>query len=208
MLRRVAQRIRHHRLGLAVDPVTGGLWGALPLSVAAETGIASVGRHSYGEPTFHVWPGQRSRLRVGAFCSFAPGVQIFGGGRHRVDWVTTYPLRIRWDLHGAHTDGHPAPGRDVTIGNDVWIGAEAVVLDGVTIGDGAAVATRSVVTKDVRPYAIVGGNPARELRLRFPDEQVEALLALRWWDWPDERIRERVGELCSPDVAAFLQRHG
>jgi acetyltransferase-like isoleucine patch superfamily enzyme len=178
----------------------------LSLDVAAAAGIATVGRHSYGGLTFHVWPGQRSKLRIGAFCSFAPGVQIFGGGRHRVEWVTTYPLRIQWDLPGAHTDGHPAPGRDVTIGNDVWVGAEAVIFDGVTIGDGAVVAARSVVTKDVRPYAIVGGNPALELRRRFDDETVEALLELRWWDWPDEQIRERVDELCSPDVAGLIAR--
>jgi acetyltransferase-like isoleucine patch superfamily enzyme len=208
VLRRAMERIRVLRGGAPIDPVTGGPWGALSLQVAEAAGIATVGRHSYGGPTFHVWPGQRSRLRVGAFCSFAPDVQIFGGGRHNVDWVTTYPLRIRWELPGAHIDGHPVPGRDVTIGNDVWVGTEAMIFDGVTIGDGAVVAARSVVTKDVRPYAIVGGNPARELRRRFDDDQVGALLALRWWDWPDELIRERAGELCSPDVGAFLDRHG
>ena len=82
-----------------------------------------------------------------------------------------------------------------------------MIFDGVTIGDGAVVSARAVVTKDVRPYAIVGGNPARELRRRFDDDQVDALLALRWWDWPDEQIREHVGELYSAAVAELLGRH-
>ena len=112
---------------------------------------------------------------VGAYCSLADGVHF--------------------DLTG---------GGRIVVGNDVWIGRGATVRAGVTIGDGAVVGTRAVVTEDVRPYAIVAGDPAREVRRRFDDDQIAALLEVRWWDWPPDRVRAHAALLCAADVDAFL----
>jgi acetyltransferase-like isoleucine patch superfamily enzyme len=169
-----------------------------------EQGVVTAGRETYGSPTieFH---GDRTRVRIGAFCSIAGGVILTPGGNHRVDWVTTYPLRIKFQLPGAYTDGHPAAKGDIEIGNDVWIGSGAKVMSGVTIGDGAVVAAWSVVTQDVPPYVIVGGVPARPIRTRFEPHIIEALRRIAWWEWPDELITERAGLLCSPDIEAFIE---
>jgi hypothetical protein len=134
-------------------------------------------------------------------------VRVFLGGEHRYDWVSTYPFRIRFELEGAYEDGLPASKGDVTIGNDVWIGAHATILSGVTIGDGAVVGAGAVVAKDVPPFGIVVGNPARLLRYRFSDEQRAALLRIRWWEWPDEKVMASVEELSCADLSAFIDRH-
>lgn len=167
----------------------------------------TMGRHSYGDPLVATFDGATDRVTIGSFVSIAPGVVLMDGGNHRTDWVTTYPLRIRLGLPGAHEDGHPFSKGPIEIGNDVWIGREARILSGVTIGHGAVVAGYAVVTKDVRPYAIVGGNPAREIRRRFTDAQVDALLRIAWWEWPEERIAAEVDALSSPDIDAFIARH-
>ena len=117
-----------------------------------------IGRGTYGYPEIFSW-NEGATLQIGAFCSIASGVKLFLGGEHRVDWVTTYPFNVLWES-GRHITGHPRTKGDVIIGNDVWIGTEAVILSGVRIGDGAVVAARAVVTKDMEPYAIYGGNPA------------------------------------------------
>jgi acetyltransferase-like isoleucine patch superfamily enzyme len=166
-----------------------------------------MGHGSYGTPrvlTYH--PERDGRATVGAWCSIAEGVTFVLGGEHRTDWVSTYPFRVRFGLPGAWHDGHPASRGDIVVGNDVWIGRDAVVLAGVEIGDGAVVAGNSVVTRDVRPYAIVAGNPAREVRRRFSDEQVEALLRIRWWDWPHARVLSEVTALCDADIDGFIAR--
>jgi len=163
-----------------------------------------MGRHSYGDPWVQVHRGDTGRVDVGAFCSIAAGVEFVLGGNHRVDWVSTYPFRIRWDLPGAFTDGHPSSKGNIVVGNDMWLGRRATILSGVTSGDDAVVAASSLVTKDVRPYAIVGGNPAIEIRRRFEDDVVDALQRIRWWTWQDEAIRALVRLLCSGDVDAFL----
>jgi acetyltransferase-like isoleucine patch superfamily enzyme len=166
-----------------------------------------MGPHSYGEPLIATYPGDTSWVRVGSYVSIAVDVVLMDGGNHRVDWITTYPFRALFDMPGAYADGHPTTKGDLTIGNDVWIGRGARVLSGVTIGDGAVIAGYSVVTKDVRPYAIVAGNPAREIRRRFADEEVEALLAIAWWNWPLEKVLAAVPELCSENIGPFIERH-
>ena len=179
----------------------------------ARRGVLKVGRHVYGRPRILVWRTRDGRalhgcgVRIGNFVSFAPDVEVLTGGEHRTDWVTTYPLRIIFDLPGADEDGHPASRGDVTIGNDVWIGSGARIMSGSTIGDGAVVGSGAVVTGVVRPYAVVVGVPARELRRRFPDAHVEALLSIRWWDWPDATIADRANDLCSPDVSEFVRKY-
>jgi acetyltransferase-like isoleucine patch superfamily enzyme len=192
----------------ARDPRTGQRVGPLPLDEAVAAGRASVGRHTYGNPTFLVWPAQGSRLRIGAFCSLASGVTFYGGDVHRMDWVTTFPFRVRWGVEGAYEDGHPKAVPDTIVGNDVWIGADAAILPGVRIGDGAVIGAHAVVARDVRPYAIVVGNPAHEVRRRFDDAMVDHLLRTAWWDWPDDVIEERLHELCSGDIEGFVARYG
>jgi acetyltransferase-like isoleucine patch superfamily enzyme len=161
-----------------------------------------IGDHTYGEPAV-LWWGEPARLTIGKFCSIADDVTILLGGEHPADWTSTYPF---YGLAGRWTAGRdmPRPSTtkgDVSIGNDVWIGLGATILSGVSIGDGAIVGARAVVTRNVPPYAIVGGNPARLLRMRFAKTVRERLLEIRWWDWPDEVIREHVDLFCGqPDL--------
>jgi tetrahydrodipicolinate N-succinyltransferase len=104
----------------------------------------------------------------------------------------------------AHISGYSGTNGDVTVGNDVWLCSNSTLLSGVTVGDGAIVAAGALVTKDVEPYAVVGGNPARFLRWRFPEEQRQLLLQSAWWEWPQAEITEVVGKLCSEDIQSFL----
>jgi chloramphenicol O-acetyltransferase type B len=165
----------------------------------------TIGRYSYGTPALH-FASSGATLRVGQFCSIADQVKIFLGGEHRLDWVTTYPFPQM--LPAAQgISGHPSTKGDVIIGNDVWIGHGATILSGVTIGDGAVVGAHAVLARDVPPYAIVGGNPARLVRHRFSPAQVDALLAIRWWDWPMPKIEAELPSLLSGDVDGFIQRH-
>jgi len=167
--------------------------------------MATVGRHSYGNPLILHF-GEPTRLYIGNFCSIAGNVTIFLGGNHRIDWATTYPFNVmfkdRWPEVSEIT-GHPHSDGDVKIGNDVWIGFGSTILSGITIGDGAVIAAGSLVTKDVAPYQIVGGNPAKCIRSRFDEETITFLLKLRWWDWPDEKIRKNVKVLCSSEIEAL-----
>lgn len=166
-----------------------------------------MGRHAYGAPVLHLAEGDDQTVSVGAFTSISFDVAVMLGGNHRTDWVTTFPLRHVFGQPGALRDGHPSSKGPVTIGNDVWIGRGARILSGVSIGDGAVIGAHAVVARSVRPYAVVVGNPAREIRRRFADPVVESLLRIAWWEWPDDVILERVDELCHPDVAAFCARY-
>ncbi len=137
-------------------------------------------------------PVNCDRLVIGKFCSIACGAKfLFNSANHSLQSLSTYPFPIffeEWGLSREHVAKAWDNKGDIVIGNDVWIGYEAVILAGVTIGDGAIIGTRAVVTKDVPPYAIVGGVPAKPIRKRFSEDTVAALLELRWWDWPEERI--------------------
>ena len=135
-------------------------------------------------------------LRIGKFCSIACGAKfLFASANHTQASVSTYPFPIffeEWDLDiGDVTSAWDHKG-DIVIGNDVWIGYEAVVMAGVTIGDGAIIVARAVVTKDVPPYTIVGGVPARKVRRRFSGDVIARLLELKWWDWPAEQIQRNI----------------
>jgi acetyltransferase-like isoleucine patch superfamily enzyme len=186
------------------DPLTGRPTGMLSGREAVAAGWATIGQGTYGRFTVNVGPGDRAHLTIGAYTSIAEGVEFVLGGNHRPDWVSTYPFRVRFDLPGAYDDGHPRPEADMRIGSDVWLGRDAMVAPGVAVGDGAVVGARAIVTRDVRPYAIVVGAPAREIRRRFDDERVEALLRIRWWTWPEPEIRDRVHLLSSGDVDGFI----
>lgn len=164
-----------------------------------------IGRHSYGGlRVLHREEGKV--LKVGAFCSFARGVTVFLGGEHRPDWVTTYPFNVLWKNDAGSITGNPRSKGDVIIGNDVWIGTDAIILSGVQIGDGAVIGARAVVSRDVPPYAIVAGNPARVIRMRFSPRQIEGLLALAWWNEDDETIKGWLPDLLSDDIDRFLAR--
>ena len=138
------------------------------------------------------YPVNRDRLIIGRFCSIACGAKfLFTSANHAMRSLSTYPFPIffeEWGLDRTRVADAWDNRGDIVVGNDVWIGYEAIVLSGVTIGDGAIIGARAVVTRDVPPYAIVGGVPARLIRKRFDDKTVETLLRLKWWDWPSEKI--------------------
>lgn len=161
-----------------------------------------IGDYTYGKLQVE---GALGRVRVGKFCSIAADVTALMVG-HRVDWISTYPFTAlfpQWDEIAGHT-GHPQNRGDLVVGHDVWIGHGATLLAGVAVGSGAVIGAGSMVTKDVRPYAIVAGNPAREIRRRFVDQEVEALLALAWWDKDLSDIQVLVPHLLAEDVPALL----
>lgn len=139
------------------------------------------------------YPVNHDRLVVGKFCSIACGAKfIFTSANHSLKSLSTYPFPIffeEWDLDKTNIMNAWDNKGDIIIGNDVWIGYEAVILSGVTIGDGAIIGTRAVVTKDIPPYTIVGGVPAKPIRKRFDDAIIARLLELKWWDWSKERIK-------------------
>jgi acetyltransferase-like isoleucine patch superfamily enzyme len=163
----------------------------------------TVGTNTYGSPAFWLWQ-ESERIEIGSYCSFAGEVAILGGGEHRVDWVSTYPLRVLFDDPLAGRDGHPSSRGPTIIGNDVWVGYRVTILSGVKIGDGAVLAAGAVVTKDVPPYSIVGGNPAKVIKPRFPPEIIEQLLQIQWWNWPVEHIKAATPMICSGNISAFI----
>jgi acetyltransferase-like isoleucine patch superfamily enzyme len=173
------------------------------LGVQASQKGWTVGEFSYGVPGVKTW-GVDGKLHIGRYCSFAGGVEVLLGGNHRTDWVTTYPFNA---LHpdARHIKGHPSTNGDVNIGNDVWVGQRCVILSGVTVGDGACLAAESVVTRDVPPYSIVGGNPAKIIRYRFNEQQIAALLVIKWWEWNEPKITAGLPYLLSPDVDMFVE---
>ncbi len=164
-----------------------------------------IGEWTYGNPTVRSWR-EGTTLRVGRFCALADGVVILLGGEHRTDWVTTYPFSKVFP-EAKDFIGHPRSKGDVVIGNDVWIGREALILSGVTIGNGAAVAARSVVTEDVLPYSIVAGNPATFIRFRFKKSIIADLQKIAWWRWPLSKIEEAWPLLLSSNIEAFIAKY-
>lgn len=142
------------------------------------------------------YPINRDKLKIGKFCSIACGTKfLINSANHALDSLSTYPFPLffeEWNLEKEKvTDAWDNRG-DIVIGNDVWIGYEAVILSGVTIGDGAIIGTRAVVTKDVPPYTIVGGVPAKPIRKRFDEKVIEELLKIKWWDWTEEKIARNI----------------
>ena len=153
------------------------------------------------------YPVNGDRLIIGRFCSIACGARfLFTSGNHALKSLSTYTFPIFFDEWGLDAknirDAWDNKG-DTVIGNDVWIGYEAIIMPGVKIGDGAIVGTRAVVTGDVPPYTIVGGVPARPIRKRFDDETIRRLEALRWWDWDEEKLRRNLSAIQAGDLAAL-----
>ena len=179
-----------------------------------------VGRYSYYSGYYHghsfdncarfLLPGEGAdKLIIGSFCSIGSGAAFIMAGNqgHRHEWVSTFPFFFMSEVpafEGA-ANGY-LPAGDTAIGNDVWIGSEAIIMPGVKVGDGAIIGTRALVTKDVEPYAIVGGNPAKVIRKRFADREIALLLEMRWWDWSDERLKDAM-PIMSTDRIGDLHRY-
>lgn len=151
------------------------------------------------------YPINHDRLIIGKFCSIACNVKfLFNSANHTLSSLSTYPFPLffeEWDLDKKSVADAWDNKGDIIIGNDVWIGYEAVVLSGVTIGDGAIIGTRAVVTKDVPPYTIVGGVPATPIRKRFSDKTIDMLLQMQWWNWPKNRIAANIDAIKSGNIS-------
>lgn len=155
------------------------------------------------------YPINHERLVIGKFCSIACGAKfLFNSANHALGSLSTYTFPIFFEEWGLPVEEIPRAWDnkgDIIIGNDVWIGYEAVVLAGVTIGDGAIIGTRAVVTKDVPPYTIVGGVPAKPIRQRFDPETVDTLLRVKWWDWPEEKIVRHLEDIQSGNLEKLIE---
>ncbi|GAA4902598.1 type B chloramphenicol O-acetyltransferase [Ferrimonas pelagia] len=176
-----------------------------------------VGRHSYYSGYYHGHPFEHcvryltpdrddvDQLIIGDYCSIGSRAVFMmpGNQGHRHDWASTFPFFYQTnDAFDGAQDGFVRAG-DTVIGNDVWIGSEAMIMPGITIGDGAIIASRAVVTKDVPAYAIVGANPAKLIRYRFEEAQRQMLLEIRWWDWSEGQLHGAMALMCSGDIDAL-----
>ncbi|ALM73526.1 type B chloramphenicol O-acetyltransferase [Vibrio vulnificus] len=173
-----------------------------------------VGRHSYYSGYYHghgfddcvryLNPERNDvdKLIIGSFCSVGSGAVFMMAGNqgHRTDWVSTFPFFYQQNPNFSEAkDGFVRAG-DMRIGHDVWIGSEAMIMPGVTIGDGAIIASRAVVTKDVAPYEVVGSNPAKHIKFRFSPQEIEMLQEMQWWQWSDEQLGQCMALMCSADI--------
>lgn len=155
------------------------------------------------------YPVNDDKLQIGKFCSIACGAKfLFNSANHTLSSLSTYPFPLffeEWGLEKKDVTKAWDNKGDIIIGNDVWIGYEAVVLAGVTIGDGAIIGTRAVVTKNVPPYTIVGGVPAKPIKKRFSEETISALLEIQWWNWSEEKIARNIGAIQSGNIEQLKQ---
>ena len=155
------------------------------------------------------YPINHDKLQIGKFCSIACGAKfLFNSANHTLSSLSTYPFPLffeEWGLEKKDVTNAWDNKGDIVIGNDVWIGYETVVLAGVTIGDGAIIGTRAVVTKDVPPYTIVGGVPAKPIKKRFPEDIISALLDIQWWNWSEEKIAANIDVIQSGNIEQLKQ---
>jgi chloramphenicol O-acetyltransferase type B len=166
--------------------------------------------HSFDDCARYLLPDEGAdRLIIGGFCSIGSGASFIMAGNqgHRNDWISTFPFYWMSEVAAfAGAQNGYKPAGDTVIGNDVWIGSEAIIMPGVKVGDGAVIGTRALVTRDVEPYAIIGGNPARTIRLRFDERQIAMLLEMQWWHWPDDQLHQVMPLLTSGDVETLYER--
>jgi len=166
--------------------------------------------HSFDDCARYLFPDRDDvdKLIIGSFCSIGSGASFIMAGNqgHRYDWISSFPFFYMPEV-ATFSKSRDAfqKASDTIVGNDVWIGSEAIIMPGVRIGDGAVIGSRALVTKDVEPYAIVGGNPAKLIRKRFCDEDIEKLLEMQWWNWDEELLAEAMPLLCSGDVGQLYE---
>ena len=167
-----------------------------------------LGKYSYGTPIIR-WQNSDSKFVCGKFCSIANNVNIYLGGNHNSNWITTYPFgHINKNIFNSFNgEGHPSTNGNVIIENDVWICDNVTIMSGVKIGNGAIIANNSHVVKNVEPYSIVGGNPAKLIKYRFSDNQIRNLLKIKWWDWDDDKINKNIKLLCNDNIDEFIEKH-
>uniref|UniRef100_A9A6X6 Acetyltransferase (Isoleucine patch superfamily)-like protein n=1 Tax=Methanococcus maripaludis (strain C6 / ATCC BAA-1332) TaxID=444158 RepID=A9A6X6_METM6 len=149
---------------------------------------------------------ERVDLQIGKYCSFGSKITILAGGEHDKEWVSTYPFIDLWGIDELKYLKKLRSKGNIKIGSDVWVGTNVTILSGVNIGNGAIIGAGSVVTKDVPPYGIVAGNPAKLIKYRFLKDEIETLQKIKWWDWKTEKIRDNL-ELF-PDIKCFLAENG
>jgi len=207
--------VRRHMLALRLRGFTASMWSHADarcnlteynrLHAGAVIINSTLGRFTY------VSRARVANTTLGAFCSVGPEAMVGGLGRHPTTWISAHPAfysTLGQVTHSFVTENLFDELPRVEIGNDVWIGARAIVLDGTKVGDGAIIAAGAVVAGNVAPYAIVGGVPARVIRTRFEQEQIDALVQLRWWEWPVDTLRELAPAFQSGDVSALIARAG
>jgi len=168
----------------------------------------SYGKYTYGRCNVLNW-GEPYTLKVGKFCSIAANVNVYTGGNHRTEWVTTYPFghHLTDIFYRKLGESASTSKGDVIIGNDVWIGSNTTIMSGITVGDGAVIANNSHVVKNVEPYSIVGGNPAKLIKYRFSHDQIQKLLEIKWWNWSVETINKNIELLCNKNIDEFIKNH-
>lgn len=165
--------------------------------------------HSFEDCARYLLPDEGAdRLVIGSFCSIGSGAAFIMAGNqgHRNEWISTFPFFFMPEAPEFENAANGyLPAGDTVIGNDVWIGSEAIIMPGITVGDGAVIGTRALVTKNVEPYAIVGGNPAKTIRKRFDDGSIALLLEMKWWDWPAERLKAAMPLMTSGNIAELYR---
>lgn len=170
-----------------------------------QSGNITIGDYTYAAAKLRIYNDNiNTTLNIGKFCSLGTNIAIMLGGNHRDDWCTTYPFNFVMKEF-SYIKGHPKSNGNVIIGNDVWIGNDAKIMSGVSIGDGSIIAANACVTKNVEPYTIVGGVPAKKIRKRFSDDIIEKLLEIKWWDWDDELIYQVIPLLQSSSFQELFQ---
>ena len=163
--------------------------------------------NNFEKNVLYLFKFMEDQLIIGKFCQIASGVRfIMNGSNHAMDGISTYPFKVFGKSWGVIPMKVTSKGNTI-IGNDVWIGNSVTIMQGIKIGHGAIIGTNSLVTKDVEPYAVVGGNPAKLIRKRFDDEQIEFLLQLAWWDWQIEKITKNLKAITTGDFQALKRIH-
>jgi acetyltransferase-like isoleucine patch superfamily enzyme len=169
--------------------------------------MIKAGKFTYGVENITIrYPDDNVKLIIGKYCSIAQRVTVFQKSDHRVDWITTFPFghvskQIFTKCSG---EGIPISKGDITIGNDVWIGEGVTIMGGAVIGDGAVISANSHVMGRIKPYSVVGGNPAQFYCFRFNEELIKKLLEIKWWDWSEEKVDECSQILCSTDYLKIM----
>jgi acetyltransferase-like isoleucine patch superfamily enzyme len=166
----------------------------------------NIGTHTYANGlTIYCWNSD-FELSIGKYCSIADNVTVIAGGEHHMERVSSYPFSDRWKLVSENEQPKALDKGGIKIGHDVWIGHGATILSGVSIGHGAVIGAMAVVTKNVEPYSVVVGNPAKHIKSRFPETLVESLIKIKWWDWPENKIKESQELFQNPE--AFISKYG